>query len=498
MARMWIGGLVGLAILGGAAAGGYVYVDHRLRTAVDEGLAEINAFYADLDMPPFTYDRLETDVLGQSVSLFGLRQAGTFDQGGMRQEVETTLARLDAVSAADGTLDIFYETSTASSRVAEPGAIGPQVDVTMRTARGEIAGVRLDRLDLAAGSIGLFGWYDQSRFEDSTITVQTTDPSDGVSRTVTFDLADAGMESDPDGGGRLYMTGLTGEMGSVDQATIRFRASDALGNLLVLAGEMGDDPTPQQVQDFQKIMGAYGRSVAGFSVTGVDLVRPDTGKRLRVKEVALDTLTWQDELLTALVFRIDTLSGDMSPTSRAQLTALGLDHIDLSARIDLRYSPETGTLRVAPLSATLEGLAAATLEAEVGKLYMAQDAPSAGPPSRRELKARIQKAMLQSEPGRTSLRVEDLGGLKALVAAQAEQGDVPPARIVMALALQAATMVEPVLGPEAAEAVYLEVAALLTEKDVLTLTVAPSTPLSFGAMAAQSPAEVLDVSVVTE
>ncbi|SBV96287.1 exported hypothetical protein [uncultured Alphaproteobacteria bacterium] len=502
MNRKWMAAL-GAVAAGALAAGGYWYVDRELRAAADAGLQQINAFYAARRLPPVTYERLETHVFSLAVTLYDLRQKGAVNVSAGEQSVDSVIASTRISKGRGNRIDMEFENAKLGSRTAVP--------TDGRDARMEsvitIAHERIDGFDLAAlkteGRLtDPFTWFDkiENRGIAAHFIVSGT-VSDDEEQQIDFTAAEGGLEPVDGGLRRAFFKGIglstsSGLSVEIRSASVRLRPSDAFARMIEATTQQ---MTPETAQALLPILADGGRALAGFAIEGLDLSIPGVAEPVRLDTASVDELNWRDGILTDLAFHVDHLKLGLSTVDdgRALLEEAGIREIDQSMNFGLHYAPDAGTLRLSPLTSTTEGLLAVSLSAGVDNLHL----PKIGLADvERPQAAQMQlvAAAINAVPTPVSLRAQDLGGLKKLVAALAAQNGVSADALAQEWSAMVRMQAGAMMEPEAAERLADDVRAFLTGKPVLNVRVAPRRALSFAAMTAMPPAQAVEVTSSAE
>lgn len=202
-------------------------------------------------------------------------------------------------------------------------------------------------------------------------------------------------------------------------------------------------------------------SLRGGKVAGLSVAQEGRAG-LALRELAFDGQSVAGESRTALAVSLAgaTLGKDiLPPPLLAQLSAAGRESLEVDAQFGSRLTPETRTLTFAPVRVVLPGLVEVTLEGVLGGIG---DAASLG----------NGLAFAAATLDRLEVRVRDLGGVAAYVAAQAAQNGVDRRTYAATLATQLLSGA-PVLTP-----VRDGIVTFLQDGGTLTLAAKPASPVS--------------------
>ena len=500
MKREWMAALGAVAV-GALAVGGYWYADRELRAAAETGMQRINAFYAARKMPPVTYERLETHVFSLSATLFNLRQNGTVTTSDVEQILDSVIARAEISKGRGDRIDVVLEDLKVSSQAT---ILGADQDLRMETVvaveREEMKGLDLAAIDTQGRPTDPLAWFDkvESRGIAGHMILSQEDGEDEPFK-VDFTAADAGADQAENGLHRIFLNGTQASTsGGVSlgmrSLSMRLRPSDALGRLMDMANSADEAAIRATIAE-------CGRALAGFAVEGVEATIPGEADPVRLDAASIDELNWRDGILTDLAFRIDhfrlALPSAMPDDQRALLEASGLTRIDHSMSFGLHYAPDAGTLRLAPLTATTEGLLSSSLTAGFDNLHLPKVALG---DAAQQQAARMQMAAaaISAVPTPISLQLRDLGGVKKMIAALAAQNGVSADAMVQGWSAMVLLQASAVMAPEAAAGLARDIRAFLTDKSVLNVRIAPRGALSLAAMTAMPPAQAIEVSSSAE
>lgn len=499
MKREWMAALGAVAI-GALATGGYWYADRELRSAAETGLKQVNAFYAARKMPPVTYERLETHVFSLSATLFDLRQNGTVDSADVTQVIDSTIARAVISKGFGSRIDVALEDVKASSQakiLTDDREL--RIETVIAAEREQIDGLDLAAMATKGHAGDPFAWFDkvESRGIGGHITLSQDDGAEPF--TVDFTAANGGADQAENGLHRIFLNGAKASTSigmnlDVRSLAVRLRPSDAFGRLMDAA--MEDDEAA-----LRAILADCGRSLAGFAIEGIEVAVPGETAPVRLDAASLDELNWRDGTLTDLAFRIDhfrlALPSALPDEQRALLEASGLTQIDHSMSFGLRYAPDTRTLRLAPVTATTEGLLSSSLTAGLDGLHLPKVAVG-DVAQQRAARMQMAAAAINAMPTPVTLQLRDLGGFKKMIAALAAQDGVSADTMVRGWSAMLLLQASAVMEPEAAAGLSRDVAAFLTDKSVLNLRIAPRGAFSLAAMTAMPPAQAIEVSSSAE
>lgn len=497
MNRKWMAAL-GAVAAGALAAGGYWYVDRELRTAADAGLQQINAFYAARRLPPVTYERLETHVFSLAVTLYDLHQKGTVSTATGEETIDYAYASARISKALGNRIDVVLENTKLTFSSIVPGDDEARMETVITAAREQIDGLDVAALDTASDPLT---WFDriESRGLEGQLTVSLA--SAGEMQKIGFTADSWGVEHLDDGLHRAFFKGIAfstadGLSAKIRTTSLRLRSSDAFTRLMKATMQPME---PKNEAALRAILAGCGRAFAGFAIEGLDLSIPGMAEPVRLDTASVDELNWRDDILTDLALHVDHLKLGLSAVDdgRALLEEAGIREIDQSLNFGLHYAPDAGTLRLSPLTSTTEGLLAISLSAGVDNLHLPKiglgdvERPQAA-------QMQLVAAAINAVPTPVSLRAQDLGALKKVVAGLAAQNGVSADALAQEWSAMVRMQAGAMMEPEAAERLADDVRAFLTGKPVLNVRIAPRQALSFAAMTAMPPAQAVEVTSSAE